>query len=177
MAKSDLLWILRCAAALLAAALLVVLAWRSRNRARVGAVRLSVRPRRKARAALLVAAWLAAAALVAGSDVGRSLESLLVLALALGLLAANMGFQDSRWGERGVQRGWHARRYDELEGWRLIGEHVRWQLRGEWLATDVPPAEHAGLRAVLEAAAPGRESAHGNAGFDPQRAAAPRSNS
>jgi hypothetical protein len=50
-------------------------------------------------------------------------------------------------------------------------------LFGVWVSTDVPSSEHAALRRQLEAEAPGRESLHGNAGFDPQRAAAAKSKS
>lgn len=99
-----------------------------------------------------------------------------LLALSVLLIAASPGFQDSIWGQTGVQRGWYARRFSELEAWRLVGEHLRWRLFGNWVSTDVPPQEHAKLRLLLDVQAPGRESEHGNAGFDPQRAAA-KSNS
>ena len=85
------------------------------------------------------------------------------------------GFQDSVFGEHGVQRGWTARRFGELESWRLIGEHLRWKHRGLWVATDVPVAEHAALRERLLREIPDREDLHGNAGFDAQRAAAAKS--
>lgn len=177
MDRGVLTLILRGSAVLLALALLAVFFWRARNRARVGPVKLRVHPRRVVRSLLLCLAVLAAATLFFWTRPGTSPEGLAILVLAPALLAFSPGFQDSLWGAAGVQRGWHARRYGELEEWRLIGEHLRWKLRGQWLATHVPASEHAGLRTVLEAAAPGRESSHGNAGFDPQRAAAAKSKS
>ncbi len=169
-----LLW---ASAASLALALGLVLCWRGVNRRRVGMVRWSAQRGRTGRKALLVAALLASAAVVAGSDIGRSAGGLTTLALALALLAVSPGALDTCYGESGVQHGWHARRLGDLEGWRLIGEHLRWKLFGEWVATDVPVKEHPALRARLEQLAPGREAQHGNAGFDPQRAEAAKSKS
>ena len=169
--------LIRLASAGLASALTLILVWRAINRGRVGSVRWRVRRRRGVRVVLVLGALLVAAAIVAGSQIGRSADTLALLALSLALLAICPGFQDSIYGERGVQRGWYARRLSELEAWRLIGEHLRWKLFDEWVATDVPVSEHAALRVQLEALAPGRESVHGNAGFDPVRAAATKSNS
>ncbi|HUR29086.1 MAG TPA: hypothetical protein VM509_12930 [Planctomycetota bacterium] len=163
--------------AVLALALVLVAKWHAVNRARIGRVRWNVRRRSRARVLIFAGAFAVSAAIVAGSTIAREPATLAMLALALALLAVSPGFQDSTWGERGVRRGWYARRYEDLEAWRLIGEHLRWKLFGEWVATDVPSAEHAALRAELEKRAPGRESIHGNAGLDPQRAAAAKSNS
>ena len=80
----------------------------------------------------------------------------LLAAVAIALLRP--GFEDSAFGEDGVQRGWFARRYADLDEWRLTGQHLRWKLYGEWLATEVPTSEHEALRARLRAAAPERES-------------------
>jgi hypothetical protein len=120
---------------------------------------------------------LVSSGVIAGSEIGRQPITITVLALSFVLIAVCPGFQDSVWGERGVQRGWYARRLDQLEAWRLIGEHLRWKLFDEWVATDVPVQEHATLRLELERLAPGRESLHGNAGLDPQRMAETKSNS
>lgn len=163
--------LIRLSIASLAAALSLVLLWQALNRGRVGTVRWRVRRRRGVRLTLVLGALLVAAGVVAGSKIGRSPDTLAMLALSVALLGLSPGFQDSVFGERGVQRGWYARRLGELEAWRLIGEHLRWKLFGEWVASDVPASEHAALRAQLEALAPGRESSHGNAGFDPARAA------
>lgn len=173
---------LRVAAGMLACALLFLLAWRRANARRVGPVRHLRRRRVVARglvrgASAAAAVGIGACALASDLPRGLVLESILVLALAPLVLFLSPGFQDSFFGEQGVQRGWTARRFHELEAWRLIGEHLRWRLRGTWLATDVPAGEHAALRERLSREAPGRENAHGNAGFDPQRAASAKSNS
>ncbi|MBL8860602.1 MAG: hypothetical protein JNK02_01200 [Planctomycetes bacterium] len=61
-------------------------------------------------------------------------------------------------GVGGVQRGWHARRYESLEEWRLTGDHLRFRLFGEWTAVPCPPEFQADLRAKLTQLAPDRES-------------------
>ncbi|HTF90988.1 MAG TPA: hypothetical protein VK843_21415 [Planctomycetota bacterium] len=177
MRTDELFGFLWLTAGLLVASLVLVLVWQSVNRSRLGRTRFRVRRRRRARVALILAAVALSIAVVAGSEIGREPVTVAVLILSITLIAVCPGFQDSVWGEQGVQRGWYARRLEDLEAWRLIGEHLRWKLFGEWVATDVPIAEHAALRQELEKRAPGRESVHGNAGFDPQRAAASNSNS
>ncbi len=59
----------------------------------------------------------------------------------------------------GVQRGWHARRFESLEEWRLTGDHLRFRLFGEWTSVPCPKDHQAGLRAKLEQLVPDRESA------------------
>ncbi|MEM7515482.1 MAG: hypothetical protein AAF368_00970 [Planctomycetota bacterium] len=78
------------------------------------------------------------------------------LALALVALGFGVGIsliapapEDSTYGERGVRRGWQARRFDQLEGWRLTGEHLRFLVHGRLVAVEVPRAEHDALRARL----------------------------
>jgi hypothetical protein len=61
-------------------------------------------------------------------------------------------------GEFGVQRGWHARRFESLEEWRLTGDHLRFRLFGEWTAVPCPPERQVALRAKLLALVPERES-------------------
>jgi hypothetical protein len=61
-------------------------------------------------------------------------------------------------GTGGVQRGFHARRFESLEEWRLTGDHLRFRLFGEWTSVPCPPAHQAELRAKLLALAPDRES-------------------
>jgi hypothetical protein len=159
------------AASLLAADLLATLVWMRRNRAKVGRVLHRVRRRRTTRAVIVaLVAGAAGIAVVARDQVPLSV-ALVVLALAGLVLAISPGFLDTAYGELGVQRGWHARRFEELEEWRLIGQHLRWRLFGEWVATDVPVEFHPELRAKLERLGPESESAHGNRGLDPQRAA------
>lgn len=149
------LWAL---AVILGAAVVVLAALRARLRSTVGATKVVERPGRRARIAYYVALALAAA-LVAFAGVGVPLEpALVVLALGAALAALAPGELDSALGARGVQQGWHARRFEELEEWRLTGDHLRWRLFGEWVATHAPAALHADLRAQLAAANPGRES-------------------
>ncbi|MCA8979320.1 MAG: hypothetical protein H6831_03195 [Planctomycetes bacterium] len=62
-------------------------------------------------------------------------------------------------GPTGVISGWTSARFQDLEEWRLSGDHLRFRLPGRlWDALEVPPERHAELRAQLERAAPGRES-------------------
>jgi hypothetical protein len=86
----------------------------------------------------------------------------LPLALALGsslaAFALTPGARDSWLGSSGVRVGFQARRYEELEEWRLIGDHLRWKLFGTWIASDLPKEQHATLRETLERLAPERES-------------------
>lgn len=58
----------------------------------------------------------------------------------------------------GVQRGWHARRFESLEEWRLTGDHLRFRLFGEWTSVPCPAGHQAELRAKLVALVPERES-------------------
>ena len=83
------------------------------------------------------------------------LESLL---LGILLVWITPGFHDAVLGELGVQRGWFARRFADLEEWRLTGDHLRFRLDGEWTAVPCPPAEQARIRAALLAVNPERES-------------------
>jgi hypothetical protein len=162
--------LLETTAVLLAAALVVTWSWRARNRRTVGRVLHSVKRRRRARAVVLGVSGAASGVAIIASGGALQPVEFGVLGLALAVIATSPGFQDSVYGESGVQYGWYARRYEELEAWRLIGEHLRWRLAGLWVATDVPSMMHSELRARLEQTCPARESGHGNAGLDPQRA-------
>jgi hypothetical protein len=145
------------AAALIVAAL-ASLVWSRRLAAAVGPVRYCERPRRRLRLVFLVGA-LAAGGLVTSGGHGVPLApALLALAMVAVLALLTPGFRDSVYGERGVRYGWYARRYEQLEEWRLTGEHLRWKLYGEWVSSRVPTAEHPELRTKLERLAPGRES-------------------
>lgn len=83
---------------------------------------------------------------------------LLCLGSALLLVHTTPGVQDAVLGEGGVQRGWHARRFETLEEWRLTGHHLRFRLFGEWTSVPCPPERQADLRARLLQLAPERES-------------------
>ena len=61
-------------------------------------------------------------------------------------------------GVGGVQRGWHARRFESLEEWRLTGDHLRFRLFGEWTSVPCPQERQSDLRATLTQLVPDRES-------------------
>ena len=145
-------------AAVLAVAAAATLAWSSRLRARVGEVIARERAPGRARAGLVAAAALAALMVLVFGRSPDAAAALIVLALAALLAAVTPRSRDQLCGARGVQYGWLARRYDELEEWRLTGEHLRWRARGEWVACRVPPAEHPRLRETLERLVGERES-------------------
>lgn len=149
---------LRGLAVLLTAATFALAAWCAHLRRTVGVVRVIERPRSKLRYAYYAAVAIAAAlATFAGLDVPL-VPALAVLAAGVALAALAPGDQDGALGAAGVQYGWHARRFAQLEKWRLTGDHLRWRLFGDWVATHAPAALHAELRAQLTAANPGRES-------------------
>lgn len=83
--------------------------------------------------------------------------SLTLLASML-LTAFTPGPGDSAFGDRGVMRGWYGRRYEELEEWRLTGEHLRFRLFGEWTSVEVPRNQVSRLRQILTRVAAGSES-------------------
>ncbi|MBK7645295.1 MAG: hypothetical protein IPJ19_20015 [Planctomycetes bacterium] len=141
--------------------LLVVGALRARNLRTVGPVLAGVRPgrglRRAAGSAGIVCVF--GALLAAGAD-RRVLEFAgLLLAPALGLVWFGQGFGDALLGEWGVQRGWFSRRYEELEEWRLAGDHLRFRLHGEWTSVPCPPERQAALLQTLGRVNPGAQSA------------------
>ncbi len=158
--ETDPLELLLWATAIaLAAANSFVVLWQARSRARTGPVVHAVLRRRGARMALLAGVGLVALLVaLAGESTIRIWPALAVLALAALLLARSPSFRDSVLGDGGVQLGWHARRFEELEEWRLVGEHLRWKLFGTWVACDAPAMLHANLRAKLGQLCPERET-------------------
>lgn len=149
---------LRALAVLLAVAVLFMAAWRLHLSRTLGSRRAALRPGRRLRWAYHATALFAAGLLAFCRLDVPLLPALIVLGLGIALVALAPGEQDSLLGSQGVQYGWHARRFAELEEWRLTGDHLRWRLFGEWVATIAPAALHAELRAQLTAANPGRES-------------------
>lgn len=131
-------------------ALLVVLALRTRARATTGAARHQDLPRRASRRLALaiplalVAGWALQAGLLPAAG------TLLLVVPALCLVAATPGRLDAILGEQGVARGFEARRFEDLEEWRLTGDHLRWKLHGEWTSSPCPAAEHDAWRRLLE---------------------------
>lgn len=126
---------------------------------------------RVATAALLVAAaiWLfvSVGPGAAGGELG-----LLVGALVFAIVRPS--FADRVSGTLGVRRGWQLLRHEELEEWRLIGEHLRFRLDGEWTAVPVPVERQAALRERLVSVAPDRESAFGHGSGRPDYDPAPQ---
>jgi|SRR5688572_11965910 len=159
--SGELVFLLKGTAVFQAAALLFVLAWNARASQCTGRTIHAVRRRMAWRYALLAGiALLGLVCILADAPVLEGkLPAAAVLGLSAALIALQPGFADSRCGERGVQIGWNARRYQELPEWHLRGEHLRWRQGQNWVACDLPVAEHAAVRARLEQLAPGRESA------------------
>jgi hypothetical protein len=62
-------------------------------------------------------------------------------------------------GDSGVQVGWEVRAFEELTEWRVSGSHLRFRGKGDWKSVPLPAEGVDALRARLESAAPGRESA------------------
>ncbi len=122
------------------------------GRSRTGAARHVTRGGRRWRYALAAVVLALDGIVLFGAaplDGAAAMFALAALPCALGVLALAPGNEDGVYGERGVRRGWQARRYDELEGWRLSGEHLRFLVHGRLEAVAVPAADHEALRARL----------------------------
>ena len=102
------------------------------------------------------------------------LPALAALLLALVLTGVRPGFGDRVCGSAGLRRGWVVRSFDELEEWRLIGEHLRFKLFGQWEAVPLAPEHHAAVRARLVELVPERESGFGHGLEHPDRREAVR---
>ena len=138
--------------------LVLTLTLTTRARATVGAVIAQERPWRRLRVSILIGLNVVALAFVLARqdiDLDPAIEC-----LGLGILITWFapGFNDAISGASGVQRGWYARRYEELEEWRLTGEHLRFRLFGEWTAVPLPAEEQPRIREVLSRLCPERES-------------------
>ncbi len=128
--------------------------------ARLGPTLHAEEPRSLPRALRLALVAGAIAALAATwREQGDALAPGVALVGVLAALAILTPSSDSqRVGEHGVRRGFDVRRFEELEEWRLTGEHLRWRLDGEWTACRLPVEQHAAMRAKLVALNPTRES-------------------
>lgn len=151
-------WLSWATAASIAANCVGLAAWNAFNRRRIGGPRVVVLRRRGFRLAALVALALVALWLALAPTVVPKLPGLVALALGMLAIAIGPGFDDSVVAEHGVRRGFHARRFEELEEWRLIGDHLRWKLHGVWVASDLPKDQHAAMRETLVKLCPDRES-------------------
>ncbi|MFN0008108.1 MAG: hypothetical protein ACKVXR_09395 [Planctomycetota bacterium] len=143
---------------LLVPALIVTLAVVKRTQTTVGGVIAEVRPDRWTRRVLLGAPL--AALLALESMWGHLQQDLVLESILLGILLVwvTPGFHDAVLGELGVQRGWFARRFADLEEWRLAGDHLRFKLDGEWTSVPCPPGDQARIRETLLAVNPSGES-------------------
>jgi hypothetical protein len=140
--------------------LIVVSAIRARNRRTIGNEIAAERPGKRLRqvGASVLLLLVFAALLLAGPATRVIGFAALMLLPALGLVWFGTGFQDAVLGASGVQRGWESRRLDELEEWRLAGDHLRFRLRGEWTSVPCPQERQPELRAELLRLNPQRES-------------------
>lgn len=149
-------------AVLLAGAVLWSLAVRARERRVAGDVLNAERGSRLWRLAVAVPAVGAAVWLALDAGVVAAWPELALL-LGGALLAALRPSQDDRIsGATGVRRGWHVIDHADLEEWRLIGEHLRFRLAGEWTAVPLSIDRQDAVRARLESVAPERESGFGH---------------
>src|SRR6185295_17444224 len=118
-----------------------------RARKTVGPVIAEIRPRQGLRRAGLVAVQGCALAFIVwagGLPLGPT-SVCVGIAIILSYMAP--GLKDAVCGEEGVQRGYYARSFAELEEWRLAGEHLRFRLFGEWTSVPLPPNDQPRIRA------------------------------
>jgi hypothetical protein len=140
------------------AALVVAQALSALARLKVGPEIAAQRPGTLARRLVLTVAITGLLAWIVARGEVWPVPPFLCLGAALLVVWTAPGAHDAVLGEGGVQRGWHARRFEALEEWRLTGEHLRFRLFGEWTSVPCPPERQAAVRAKLVAAAPERES-------------------
>jgi len=151
-------WTLRVAALEAVAAFLFVTLVRLTNRRHTGSERVQHRaPRLGSRLLLVPLALLLFLVLRVEPPETPSLLALLVASGACLWIQPRRA--DEARGSAGVQVGWRARRYEQLEEWRLTGDHLRFRLGGAWVAVGVPREAQAELRDRLESACPEQESA------------------
>jgi hypothetical protein len=154
----DLLrWTLAIALAEIGLALLLVLVARVRAARLVGPTRAAQRGPRLLARVLEVALLALAAGVLLTPDGGGPLPLALLAGAALLAWAQPVG-TDGALGDRGVRHGWRARRLEDLEAWRLTGDHLRVRLGGEWVAVAVPRALHGEARLLLADRCAARES-------------------
>jgi len=84
--------------------------------------------------------------------------SLPTLALTVLLIWLAPAAATGQIGRSGVQKAWGVHGYNELQAWRLAGEHFRFRVDDRWFALALPASEHAFLEAELELHAPDRRS-------------------
>ena len=138
--------------------LLWVLTARKRRAKTVGTV-LVREPGDARQTFLLVSSALAALVigiLVPHGPKGQVLGLAVGLALALGVYSPRAG--EASAGREGISFGWEAWPWGAVSRWRLLGEHLRVEVAGRWLALRVDSKELQILEELLEERLPGRRS-------------------
>ncbi|QDU66894.1 hypothetical protein [Engelhardtia mirabilis] len=113
------------------------------------------------RFAVAVPAATAAIWIALSVGLASAAPELALLVGAVVLVIVRPSFDDRVCGSLGLRAGWHVLAHDELEEWRLIGEHLRFRLFGEWVAVPLPVEHQVAVRERLVALVPERESAFG----------------
>lgn len=141
------------------AAAIVVLADRRREKRAIGDVLEEQRDWGALRIAGM--AGLAGGMLLAwmGRDIVPATWSLPLLLVVAFVQVYRPDFSDRVTGSDGLRYGWYVRRLDELEEWRLTGEHLRFRLFGIWRAVSLSEERHEAYRTRLMELVPDRESA------------------
>jgi hypothetical protein len=134
---------------LLLPSLIATLAVDKRGRAAAGHPLAMERPGLWVRRALLAGPQ--AAVLVVVLLRGDLTQDTAAECLLFGMLLAWVvpGSRDAVLGETGVRHGWSARRFEDLEEWRLTGDHLRFRLDGEWTSVPCPPTQQGRVREAL----------------------------
>lgn len=150
--------ILALCLAFLAAGLALTLILVTKARRTIGEPIAVERPSKRLRRMVLLGAQAIVLAVVAmkGDLPLAWVVPCMVLAAAIVIFAP--GFKDAVCGDTGVQRGWYARRFENLEEWRMTGEHLRFRLFGEWTSVPLPAASQPKIREKLLQLCPTRES-------------------
>ena len=86
------------------------------------------------------------------------IHSFAPLALAALFVALVPGAADRVCGRRGLRRGWTVRALEDLEEWRMTGDHLRFRLGPVWEAVPLAAADQEPLLERLRSAIPERES-------------------
>lgn len=155
--EDILRWLLLLAAVESVVAVGFVLLLLARNRRITGPRRFaSFGPRLKWR--LLSIPVIAALAVVLFAAPPATWIFAVLLIASLGNLFLQPHWLDQVCGQEGVQNGWRSRSFEDLEEWRLTGDHLRFRLSGMWVAVPVPTPAHEEFRSLLEAKCPGKES-------------------
>lgn len=151
------IFLLACAA--LGAGLVAAVTVRRQARLYVGALlhRESPAVVAQARIAALIGVGAALSWSLASGEVPLAL-SLPTLALTSLLVWLQPAAGTGRIGRFGVQKGWRVHGYNELEEWRLAGEHLRFRVDERWYALDLPAAKHSLVEQELVLCAPERRS-------------------